>query len=177
MNKTRALIGLAVIAVAIAVAYFAGSGGAGFVQIDASGFHADVELRGGWPRKAVTVSQSEPAKAPAATYRARRVVLRVEEGSDKWWSLLVRRGPWGDLATVKVVEQQTTTLALGPPLTIDAGVKRKGRAVSIGLSVIGRAGEHYGPQLLSSDGPSPPPRLKIMDETGNILASGKFEYG
>ena len=164
-------------AVAIAAVYFAGSGGAGFVQIDASGFHADVELRGGWLKKTVSVSQGEPAKFPAATYRPRRVVLRVEEGPDKWWSLLVRRGPWGDLATVKVGKGQTTTLALGPPLTVHADVKRNGRAVSVGLSLIGQAGEHYGPQVLSSDGPSPAPKLKIMDETANILTSGKFEYG
>ena len=49
--------------------------------------------------------------------------------------------------------------------------------MSIGLTLLGQAGEHYSPQVLTHNGPLPAPAILIVDESGKELASGKFEYG
>jgi hypothetical protein len=48
-------------------------------------------------------------------------------------------------------------------------------SVLIGLVVVAVA--IAAVYFAGSGGPSPEPKLKIMDETANILTSGKFEYG
>ncbi|MHC4647571.1 MAG: hypothetical protein ACYTBJ_19060, partial [Planctomycetota bacterium] len=95
----------------------------------------------------------------------------------KWWALRSWNGPWGELGRIKVARDQTSVLKLGPPFTVHTDVRRSGRTVSIGLSLIGRAGEHWTAQMLRSSGPAAQPRLQIVDESEKVIASGKFEYG
>ena len=177
MKYKIGLLGLVILAALSVAVFLVHARQAGCIRIEAAGCDADLNLRGGWWNKAVSVSGSDSVEVQAGTYKPQRAVLRVEEDSDTWWAILCRRGPWGKLATINVASGQTTVLKLGPPLAIRTDVQRKGQAVSIGLSLIGRAGEQYSPQVLSSDGPSPAPKLRIVAEAGTVLASGQFEYG
>jgi len=68
-------------------------------------------------------------------------------------------------------------LKLGPPFEIRTDVKRNNRIVSIGLKMVGQAGEHYSPEVLTHNGPLPAPKVTIVDESDQVLASGNFEYG
>jgi hypothetical protein len=56
-------------------------------------------------------------------------------------------------------------------------VKPTGRQVSIGLSITGKSGERYNPGVMKNGKALEAPKLQIIDEAGNVLASGKFEYG
>jgi hypothetical protein len=49
--------------------------------------------------------------------------------------------------------------------------------VSIGLSITGQSGERYNPRVIKNGSALEAPKLQIIDEAGNVLASGKFEYG
>jgi hypothetical protein len=55
-------------------------------------------------------------------------------------------------------------------------VNRRGRNVSIGFTIVGRAGEEYE-TVVKNGKRTPTPTVKIVDSEGNTLASGKFEYG
>jgi hypothetical protein len=65
----------------------------------------------------------------------------------------------------------------GPPLLVKADVQTMGRVVSIGLVVEGQAGEVYQPGIIRNGSRVPAPGFKIIDESGKVVGSGRFEYG
>ncbi len=176
MQKKTVLIGLIILFAVFAVVVFVINRGSGYVKIEASGFETDLNLRGRWGSKTISVSGSEPVEISAGIYKTERIVLRKTKDADKWWSILSRRGLWGELATINIVKGKTTLLKLGPPLEMRTDIQRMGQNAAIGLSLIGRAGEHWSPQVLTYDGPQAA-KLKIIDEAGKVLAAGNFKYG
>ena len=149
----------------------------GYIKIDVPGFEADLSLRGPGGAKTISASDIKPQEIRAGTYKPERAVVRFTKTSEQWWAIFCRNEPWGKLATINVAEGQTTILKFGPPLVVFTDMQRKGQSVSIGLSLVGRAGEHYSPQVLIPKGRPPAPKIKIVDEAGTVLASGNFEYG
>jgi len=149
----------------------------GYIKIDTPGFETDLNLHRSWWNKAATISADEPIKVCIGTYKPERAVLRLEKDEQTWWGLLCRRGPWGELSKINVAKGKTTILKLGPPLIVHTDVQRNNQVVSIGLSLVGQAGEHWSAQVLTRQGPLAAPKFRIVDETGNVLAEGKFEYG
>jgi len=73
---------------------------------------------------------------------------------------------------------ETLALKLGPPLKakIEARAVDGGR-VLISLSLEGQAGETYSPRAVKGNVMPPPPKLKILDESGKAILQGNFEYG
>lgn len=65
----------------------------------------------------------------------------------------------------------------GPPLLIKTDVQIRGRDVSIGLIVEGQAGEKYVGGVQKNGQWQPAPAFNIVNETGKVLASGRFKYG
>ena len=65
----------------------------------------------------------------------------------------------------------------GPPLLVKTDVQTKGRELSIGLIVEGQAGETYAGGVKKNERWQPPPRFKVVDKAGKVLASGVFKYG
>ena len=66
----------------------------------------------------------------------------------------------------------------GPPLLVSTNtMKINDRQVSIGIEVMGQAGEKYIGGAVKNGKREPEPQFKIVDEKARILASGKFEYG
>jgi hypothetical protein len=175
MKKRAIWISVAIIAAAILLLY-SYSQGTGYIKIEASGFETDLNLRGRWGRKTISVSGSEPVEISAGIYKPERIVLRKTKDADKWWSILSRRGLWGELAAINIVKGKTTVLKLGPPLEMRTDIQRSGQNATIGLSLIGRASEHWSPQVLTYDGPQTA-KLKIIDEAGKVLAADNFKYG
>jgi len=129
-----------------------------------------LQLRSGWLTKATISSGAEPATVNARVHKPEWLKISMQQGSNTW--RLDSRGPWGDLSTIKVTNNNTTVLKLGPLFLIKPKVRKSGSRVSIDFAIIGRAGEHYRNSRRSSA-----PKLKIVDETGSVLATGKFEYG
>ncbi|MHC4508825.1 MAG: hypothetical protein ACYTAO_07695 [Planctomycetota bacterium] len=93
----------------------------------------------------------------------------TDENGDKWVLELVKGQPLSDF--------RDSSARRGAPLLIKTDVQIVGRDVSIGLIVEGQAGETYVPGVQKNGQWQPAPGLKIVDEAGNTLGTGKFKYG
>ena len=116
---------------------------------------------------------------PPAAYSARSITLKATEKTAEAevnWTLHCAR-KFGKLARFTIKDGETLAIPAGAPLLAKATVRRAGEVVSIGTAIVGRAGEEYEPGARRNGKPQAAPKLEIVDETGNILASGKFEYG
>ena len=71
----------------------------------------------------------------------------------------------------------SSKLKSGPPLIVSTNVEFKGRDALIGIGVKGQAGERYSVGALKNDKLVEAPKFDIVNETGEILASGQFKYG
>jgi hypothetical protein len=174
MKKTDIWISVGIIVAALAALYFY-TQRKGYIKIDAGGASASLQLRSGWLSKATISSDSEPVMVPARPSRPERLRI-IKKGNDGTWQLETT-GPWGNLAQIKVKNRQTTILRVGPPLLIEPTIQRRGSDVSIGLSIIGQAGEQYGARLTKDGKQLAAPAVKIVDESGKVLSAGKFAYG
>ncbi len=93
----------------------------------------------------------------------------TDQNGDKWTLELIKGQPVSSFAD--------SSAKPGPPLLVKTDVQISGRDVSIGLLVQGQAGELYVPGAQKNGQLQPEPGLKIINETGKILATGKFKYG
>ncbi len=175
MKQKKVLIGLVIVIAVVVVLLVLHSRKSGYIKIDTPNIKTRMSLRGGWWSEQQVSSDVEPVKLPARKYRPRRISLATKKGGNEW--TIDGFGPWGDLAKINVKEGQTAVLKPGPPFLVKTNVRRKGQNLSIGLLVIGQAGEHYNAQVRTRRGSLPAPRLKIVDEGAKVLASGKFGFG
>lgn len=176
MKKRDVWISVAIIAAAVLILMlFSGSSGKGQIKIDAGDAVAELQLAGGLFSKATISSGAEPAKVTAQAHRPQQLSLSMKRGSDTWQ--IESSGPWGKLSTISVSNNETTVLRLGPPLLIKPGVRKSGSNVSVDFAIIGQASEQYQNVVRKNNRTVPPPKAEIIDEAGNQLASGGFEYG
>ena len=174
MKKRDIWISIAIIAVAVLL-LFPRLRKKGLIKIDTGGAVATLRLSNSWLGNATINSAAQPCKVSARLHRPQWLKLSMKQGSDTWQ--LESRGPWGDLSTIRVKNNETTVLKLGPPFQIKTKTLYTGSKVSIDFNIIGKAGEHYQNVVMQNNKIAPAPKVKIIDEDGNVLASGKFEYG
>jgi len=177
MAKRNIWISVAIISAAVLLFYsYSHSQGKGRIKIDAGEAEATLRLRGGWSNSALIKSKAGLVMMGAGIYRPQRLSISTKQNGNTW--LLYSSGPWGDLSTIRVRKDNTTVLELGQSFLIKPSVSTSSSLFSsIGLSIIGRAGEHYSAAIAKNGKRLPTPKLKIVDEAGNVLASGRFEYG
>jgi hypothetical protein len=61
---------------------------------------------------------------------------------------------------------------------VSANVQRVAdREVSIGLVLQGQAGEQYRPVVKKNGTPIAAPKLRILNEAGQVVTQGDFQYG
>ena len=66
----------------------------------------------------------------------------------------------------------------GPPILVKADVQKVGdREMSIGLVLEGQAGEQYRPVVKRNGTAISAPRLRIVNEAGQVMAQDSFQYG
>ena len=174
MKKRYIWISVAIIAAAVLLLY-SYSQETGQIKIDAGGAAAKLQLAGGLFSKATISSGAEPTKVSVRAHRPVQLSLSMKQGGDTWQ--IDSRGPWGKLSKISVNNNDTTVLKLGPPFLIKPGVRKSGSNVSIDFAIIGQASEQYQSVIRKNNRSVPAPKAKIIDETGNVIASGKFEYG
>ncbi|MBW7989614.1 MAG: hypothetical protein FVQ84_06310 [Planctomycetes bacterium] len=175
MKKRDIWISVAIIAGA-GLLLFLSSQRKGLIKIDAGGAVTTLRLSNNWLGKAIISSGDQPSKVSARLHRPQWLKLSMQQGkSDKWG--LESRGPWGQLSTIKVKNNDTTVLKLGPPFQIKTKALFTGTKVSIDFNIIGKAGEHYQNVVMQNNKRASAPKVKIIDEAGSVLATGKFEYG
>ncbi|MHC4591607.1 MAG: hypothetical protein ACYS8L_02805 [Planctomycetota bacterium] len=113
---------------------------------------------------------------PAGKYSARIVTLGQRDDKARLWEV-TSYGDTGKLSDFEIREGATLSLKAGPPLQIKPQVSQDARRVRIGLLVLGRAGERYSAAARTDGKVVPAPKLRILDESGKVLDSGRFEYG
>jgi hypothetical protein len=174
MKKKDILISLAIIAASgLALLYY--SQRKGFVGIDAGGAEALLHLGSSWPASTIIATGDEPAAIGARIYWPQFLSLSMVQDGHTW--RIVSRGPWGNLSKIKVRKNEATAIKLGPPFLIKPEVNKHGLNFLIRFVIIGQSGEQYE-SLITKDGRAVTgAKIKIVDETGNVLKSGSFEYG
>jgi len=117
---------------------------------------------------------------PAGKYSAWAVVLSRTDGKQAKWTLKSLAGT-GRLKNFEILAGETTKFKLGSPLTAKAAVDKRKHlfrtVISISPSLVGPSGVEYSVRLERNGKLVPGPSLKILDESGKVLDSGKFEYG
>jgi hypothetical protein len=165
-----------IIVVLIGLILFYYSRQTGYVKLETPGI--TVSLRGlhgvFWKNLQIGPS-TDPAKTHVGQYLAPMGSLTMNAGGDKWQTSFY--GAQNASSRITVAKGRTTVLKYGPPLHIKTEVEPAGRQVLIGLSITGQSGERYNPDITKNGNGLEAPTLKIVDEAGTVLASGKFEYG
>ncbi|MFH1717714.1 MAG: hypothetical protein ABIF19_10210 [Planctomycetota bacterium] len=174
MKKRDISISVAVIAASILLLY-SHSQGTGRIEIRASGADAVLNLRSGWFGTAIIKSGAALAEVSARIHRPESLKVSMQRDGNTWQ--LEGNGPWGQMSTIRVKNDDTAVLEFGPPFTINPKVHGGGPQVSIDLTIVGRAGEQYHNVIIQNGKRIAAPRLEIVDENGNVLTTGRFEYG
>jgi hypothetical protein len=83
-----------------------------------------------------------------------------------------------DQAGGGIVSTDPNAPKAGPPILVVANVQRVAdREVSIGLILQGQAGELYRPVVKRNGTPVAAPKLRILNEAGQVVTQGDFAYG
>lgn len=94
---------------------------------------------------------------------------KTDEGGNTWILTLASGQPSNAAADSAQAE---------PLITVKADVQRRGaNEAAIGLVLAGAGGERYQPVVTKNGVRLPAPGLRIVDEQGEMLAEGKFQYG
>ena len=147
----------------------------GYVGIDASGTDAVLQLKSIGFINTTMNSGSKPSAIPARIYRPQFLNLSIKQNGHIW--RIESRGPWGDISKIKLRNNEVTALKVGPPFLIKPKVRKNRSMFYIDFEIIGQSGEHYSNLITKNNRSVTGAKIKILDETGNILESGKFKYG
>jgi hypothetical protein len=177
LMKKILLVMVAVLAMA-AMTVQSASTPTGKIKVPA-GLMLELKING----KPVLVPSGRECPMPAGTYTPATLTAQaVGNGTKEVWSIK-STGPFGKLQSIEIAEGATSTIDAGPPLTLRALVGKpvntaKGKEVSIGLAIIGKAGEQYAANTMRKGMTvAPKPQFQILDDKGNVLTQGGFEYG
>jgi len=100
---------------------------------------------------------------------------RKDESGDSWTLRSAMRS--GNPKNFEIHKDMPLRLKAGEPLLAKANVSRQGNVVSAGFSLEGAGGEEYGPAAEKNGTQQHPPMLKIVDQGGQVLETGPFNYG
>ncbi len=101
---------------------------------------------------------------------AQAAALSRTDANGVAWSL--------DAAGGGMVSTEPNGPKAGPPILVSANVQRVAdREVSIGLVLQGQAGEQYRPAVKKNGTTQAPPKLRILNEAGQVVTQGDFAYG
>ena len=174
MKKREIWISIAIITGAV-VLLFLSLQRKGQIKIDAGGAVTTLQLGSGWFGTTTITSEGQPCKLRACPYSPELLRISMQQDGNTW--RLESRGPWGELSEILVKNNNTTVLKLGPPFQIKPKTRFTGTKVSIDFLIIGQAGERYRNIIMKKGKRIPAPKVRIIDEAGDVLAFGKFEYG
>jgi hypothetical protein len=130
-------------------------------------------------QKAVFTSKEK--RIPAGDYNAKEVNVMVRSKSGVYtFQPYVRTGQIA--YTLSVTKDEATELGWAPPFTFkpiryQSSVKDGIKTIPIGFSMTDKNGASFMHEIKIGSKTVPAPSFQIEDETGKVLASGKFEYG
>ncbi len=137
-------------------------------------------------------------RIPEGKYRGADLRLWKTDAVGTRWALT---GLWdftgaslGALKGFEIRAGETRALRIGPPLapkaepdtaasaqvsrlSKDQGTPDLPRTRALSLVLVGRGGERYSVAVAKGPSVLPPPKVKVLDENGKILAQGDSTYG
>jgi hypothetical protein len=116
-------------------------------------------------------------RLPAGRYRSVECSLTRSDAAGAKWTL---RGGSGDekLGTFEIRPGETLTAQAGPPMVVYMKTELlTNGTIGFTFALLGRDGEAYSPGAVKNGQQLPPPKFKILNESGKVLAQGNFEYG
>ena len=123
--------------------------------------------------QSASVPPAEAPQPPAQVAQSPPEVASVQPSFGPLRQTDENGGTWSmDLAGAGRSAEQA-----GPPILIKTDVYRGGREVSIGLVLEGQAGERYRPVVTKNRVRLPAPRLRIVNEAGQVIVDDSFRYG
>jgi hypothetical protein len=130
------------------------------------GRNGQFNLRGG----------TDKVEVPVGEYGLSACTFEAKDGTGERWRIAGQ----GNSTTpvLQVNPGETTALTFGPPLTASLTVRRLGSSIDLGMDIRGRAGEIYPVnEFRQGGGQAAPPQFVVRDESGEIVARGRFRYG
>jgi len=116
-------------------------------------------------------------RLPAGGYRSIECRLARTDAAGATWTL---RGGASDgkFGKFEIRPGETLTAQGGPPMVVNVKAEppRDG-VVRLQFVLLSRDGGAYSPGPMKNGQRLPPPRFKVFDGSGKILAQGNFEYG
>jgi hypothetical protein len=83
----------------------------------------------------------------------------------------------GTLFDFEISKNETTSFKIGPPFRIKTTARQSRSTVSIGFNLLGQGQEKYGADFKKNGRRVSTPIFRIINETGNVVDSGRFKYG
>ncbi len=116
------------------------------------------------------VGPSPSGVQPIAQRTSGQSSLSRTDSSGATWTLAQAGGA--------IVSTEPNGPKAGPPIVVKTNVQRVGeREMSIGLMLEGQAGEQYRPAVTKNGTTLSAPRLRIVNEAGQVITQGDFQYG
>jgi len=143
---------------------------------------ADVDLRLWSTAADQYLWQGHEWQLPTGKYKAIHAILtKADESGDLCMlssNLSSAFTHLGQLEYFVIKAGKTTSIKIGPPFVVKAGIQRIGsEKVSISPVLIGCSGEEYLPGRKQGRNRPSPAAFEIMDEKGKILVADNFQYG
>ena len=148
-----------------------------------NGLSLELKING----KATLVPTGRDVPMPSGTYEPASLTCGAEgpglKGKAELWTIKVAPPNWGKIKGIPVQEGATTTLEAGPPFTLKTLVYKAENAggakvVPFTILIFGKAGELYDLNSFKKGlSQAPSVALQVLDEKGNVLASGTLGYG
>jgi len=115
-------------------------------------------------------------QVPEGRYRGELFSLSKTDAEGAKWTLKCL--DIGPLAKFEVRGGETTAIKVGPPLVlkVEASAPEAGQ-VALKLALAGKGGETYSVGVQKGGVRPKPPKVKVLDSAGKVLAEGNSEYG
>lgn len=113
---------------------------------------------------------------PAGRYKALFIELSQIDSERNAWTFTCYEDT-GALCDFEITKNKTTSFKIGPPFQIKTTARQSRNTVSIGFNLKGQSQEEYRPDFKKNGRRVSAPIFRIIDETGNVVDSGRFKYG
>lgn len=115
-------------------------------------------------------------QVPEGRYGGELFSLSKTDAEGATWTLTCL--DLGPVAKFEVRGGETTAVKVGPPLVlkVEAGAAEAGQ-VALKLVLAGKGGETYSVGVQKGGVRPKPPKVKVLDSAGKVLAEGNSEYG
>jgi len=114
-------------------------------------------------------------QVPEGRYACQNLQITKTDADGKEWRL--RAANVGPLEKFEVRGGETTAIKIGPPLALKVDAQSQGGQTTLNLVLVGKAGETYSIAPRKGTEQPLPPKVKVLDAAGKMLAEGNSEFG